>query len=230
MTTATLRTIPLLAAVLLLALTPVSARAQIAFESWIAYEIREAINCNPGGTTTPLGDPLCLQETTHGFGTRIADATIVGGLSGLPGGVFDPATGAPLGGVTISASSIMSQVDWTGPVHGKFSVVLMGGQVLTGTLSGQLDLSLLRFRRIPLAPIRGHWRGIKGSLKAGGTFTGVFLLPFPCQTTIDPACYLLLGPTGQPAGEVPVQTNEFVDVPGIGPVPLVKLLVSLFTE
>jgi hypothetical protein len=201
--------------------------AQTPFQTWVTYEVREEIDCNPGGTTTPLEDPLCLQETTRGFGTRIADASLVGGLSGFPGGVFSPTTGARIGGVSVSASSILSQVDWTGPAHGKFSIVLPDGAVQTGVLSGQLNLSLVRFQSLPLAPIAGQWAGTRGTLKAGGTFAGVFLLPFPCDLSLF-GCYLEIDANGQPTGSfTPIQREETVFVPGFGPVPLIKLVVAL---
>jgi hypothetical protein len=208
-----------------LVLTASSAAAETPFQTWIAYEIREEINCNPGGTTTPLEDPLCLQETTQGFGTRIADATLVGGLFPFPGGVATPA-GEHLGGVSISAASILSQVDWTGPAHGKFSLVLDSDITQTGTLSGQLDLAGVRFRNAHFAPIAGRWAGTRGTLKATGRFSGEFLLPTVCPAgTSGPfGCYV------GSAGVTPVQEAETVLVPDIGPIALVKLIVILFAK
>jgi hypothetical protein len=190
------------------------AGADTLFQTWTAYEIREEINCNPGGST----DPLCLAETTQGFGTRIADAMLVGGDAfGLLGGIYSPA-GQLLGGVSISASSILSQVDWTGPAHGKFTTVLDTGVTQTGTLSGQLDLSGVRFNRIPVAPISGRWAGTRGTLKATGTFAGSFLLPVECSEAAFGWCYL-----DPEQGLVALQAKEMS-----GGVPLIKLTVSLF--
>lgn len=195
------------------------AGADTLFQTWTAYEIREEINCNPGGTTTPE-DPLCVAETTQGFGTRIADAMLVGGDGfGLLGGIYSPA-GQLLGGVSISASSILSQVDWTGPTHGKFTIVLDTGITQTGTLSGQLDLSGVRFNQIPVAPISGQWAGTRGTLKATGTFAGSFLLPVQCSLAFG-WCYL-----DPEHGLVPLQAREIA----AGGVPLIKLTVSLFTR
>ena len=51
------------------------AMAESVFATAQLYEVRESINCNPGGTTSPLVDPFCALEPRQGFGTRIADAT-----------------------------------------------------------------------------------------------------------------------------------------------------------
>ena len=213
---------------LLLALSPATALAQTPYASVVVYEVREGIQCNPGGGTTP--DCSGSDTSAKGFGTRIADATLLGGLSSLPGGAMGGAHGEFTGGVSIEAASILSKIDWTGPIHGKWSVVQIpqvGGKILTLTISGQLDLSPAMFHRIPLAPIDGHWRGTKGTLNAGGTFAGVFLIPFFCGVGPTSFCYLELDPaTGEPTGGVVyVESNETV-----GGVPLVKLVVSLFTK
>src|SRR5262245_283312 len=50
----------------------------------VLYEVRETINCNPGGSPNPLVDPLCSEEPSQGFGTRIAKATLLGLSEGAP--------------------------------------------------------------------------------------------------------------------------------------------------
>jgi len=57
-------------------------------------------------------------------------------------------------------------------------------------MAGQLDLSLLSKGSAPLAPINGKWHGTKG-FGAGGSFSGVFEVPFMCgQASRTGACYV----------------------------------------
>ncbi len=233
----------LLGAGLLLALAPATALAQTLYAQAVLYEFGEVINCHPGGSTNPLTDPLCAGvNTTNGFGTRISTATLAGGVPNpspvIPGtfilGGF--ALGPPEltgGTATLDATAVVSRVDLTGPIFAKFTVTNALGGTVTGTLSGQLDLSLLaKTPPTPLAPVSGHWRAT-GGLKAGGTFAGLFLVPFACTTSpTTGACYAELDATGTPTGgTVPVALDELVVVPGVTfPVPLVKLLVTLFTN
>lgn len=209
----------------LLALVPAAAMAQTPYAQGVLYEVREDVNCNPGDSTAPDCDVL-TGTSPQGFGVRLANATLLGGVTPFGGGVQGPAefTGA----ITINASSVLSQVDWIGPIHGKLSVANVRGKTVTGTLSGQLDLGLAILGGMPLAPVSGQWHGTKGTLRAGGTFAGVFLVPFACPagTPWDGyACYLELGANGQPTGGVvPLLAEEYAG----GVVPLVKLLVTLF--
>ncbi len=200
----------LLAGAFLLGPATLPAVAQVPFAAATLYEVREGINCNPGTST----DPACA-DGAPGFGVRIADATLLGG-NGLPGGI----TGGINGGITMDASSVLSQVDWTGPVHGKFAAT-DGTRV---TFSGQLNLSLAVLGQppIPIAPVSGHWQVTRGLVGTGGTFAGIFLIPFACDgASPTGACYLLNGQL------VPVEPNEFGTRPDGTPVPLVKLLFTL---
>ncbi len=209
----------LLGAGLLLALAPATALAQTL--NVVAYEVGEALTCHPGGTANPVTDPLCaLANTTEGLGTRMASATLVGGLSSLPGGVS--VSGTPVAGVTVDATSVVNLGDLAGPIFGK-ATLYQGGTIATGTLSGQLDLSQLASG---LAPVSGHWRILNGTLKGGGTFFGAALIPFPCASATG-LCYLALDPsTGQPSGGVvPVASTEIVS--GF---PLVKWVLTLVTQ
>ena len=169
------------------------------------YEVEESINCNPSGGPNPVASPLCLQQTSNGFGTRIAQATVEGGVGGFPGGV----TGPPVfsGGITVQAMSIISKVDWNGPAHGSMQVDAL--PTVFAHFAGQLDLSLMVKSGVPLAPISGKWNGQKG-FSVGGTFAGVFEIPFGCPNSPSGACYLENG----------------VVVPA--PIPLVKLVVTFF--
>ncbi len=189
----------------LLALSPVVARAQdslVPYATGVLYEVDETINCNPGGTANPMLDPFCVQESAHGFGTRIADATLAGTVDG-------PAEFS--GPVSVEATSILSQVDWTGPAHGKILVQSASGTV-QANMAGQLDLSLIQKGLAPLAPINGKWHGTKG-FGAGGSFSGVFEVPFWCgEASRTGACYLESGVV-MPADK-----------------PLVKLVVTFFDK
>jgi hypothetical protein len=189
----------------ILALSPVVARAQGACDCYataVLYEVDETINCNPGGSPDAMLDPFCVQQASKGFGTRIADATLVGTVDG-PDEFKGP--------ITVEASSILSQVDWTGPAHGKIRVQTAGGTT-QANMAGQLDLSLLQKGLAPLAPISGKWHGTKG-FGAGGSFSGVFEVPFWCgQASPTGVCYLENG--------VVIPADK----------PLVKLVVTFFDK
>jgi len=188
-----------------LALSPalaVAQQAQAPYATGVLYEVNETINCNPGGSPDAMLDPFCVQESAHGFGTRIADATLQGAVDGPP--EFS-------GPISVEATSILSQVDWTGPAHGKMLIQTASGTV-QATMAGQLDLSLLQKGSAPLAPISGKWHGTKG-FSVGGSFSGVFEVPFSCgNASPKGVCYLESGSV------VPANT------------PLVKLVVTFFTN
>jgi hypothetical protein len=211
-----------LLAAALFALAPAAAVAQdVPVATAVLYEVRETVDCNPGDGT----NPDCSDANAHGFGTRIADATLQGCIRSetIPqlNGVIDA-----------EAASILSRVDWTGPAHGKLSVNSGG---VHAVFSGQLNLSLAILGGTPIAPISGHWRGTKGTLRSGGRFEGVFLIPFQLEPG-GPWFYLALGPDGRPTGQVvpldtegdcrscdPALTADFC-----GGVPAVKLVVAFY--
>jgi hypothetical protein len=197
---------------LLLALGPVQAGAQFLevdvapptpYATAVLYEVLEDVKCNP-----PNPDPLCFEETRRGFGTRIADAILKGGLDGFPGGVTGPPEFS--GPILVDAKSIISRVDWIGPAHGGIVVYAPAG-IAKATFAGLLDLSMLAKQGIPLAPIRGKWHGLKG-LNVGGTFTGMFEIPFPCDVSPTGFCYLEDGKV------VPAE------------IPLIKLVVTFYSK
>jgi hypothetical protein len=194
-----------LVAGVLLALSPalaVAQQVQAPYATAILYEVDESINCNPGGSPDPMLDPFCVQESARGFGTRIADATLEGTVLGPP--EFS-------GSINVEATSILSQVDWTGPAHGKIRIETASGTV-QATMAGQLDLSLLEKGSAPLAPISGKWHGTKG-FNVGGTFSGVFVVPFACgAASRTGACYL--------------ENGQMVSAD----TPLVKLVVTFYNR
>jgi hypothetical protein len=205
---------------------PVAATTQSVFVTAQLYEIRESINCNPGGTTSPLMDPFCAQEPRQGFGTRIADATLVGQSTG---------SAALDGEMTAEATSVVSQVDWNGPVHGKIRVVRKDiGSTTSANFSGQLDLSLFQAGAAPFGPFEGRWRGTKGSLQAGGRVAGLFLAPVPPGTLPCPEnkrgfVYFYPGPDGQLVCE-PLKFFEFASLGENVVVPLIRFDVTFFAD
>jgi len=173
------------------------------YATGVLFEVDETINCNPGGPANPVLDPFCVQEASHGFGTRIADATLTGTVEGPP--EFS-------GPISVEATSILSQIDWTGPAHGRMRVQTPGGALVQANMAGQLDLSLAQKGSAPLAPINGKWHGTKG-FNVGGTFSGVFEVPFPCgQASPTGACYL--------EGGIVIPADR----------PLVKLVVTFYSK
>jgi len=201
-----------LTAGLLLTLSPTALLAQTPYATAVLYEIREDINCNPGEGMAPD----CSDSTAKGFGVRIADATLTGKASGGFSGEFT-------GDLTVEASSILSKSDWVGPAHGKFTLINMEEKTLFGAFSGQLNLASAVFGGVPIAPISGHWTGTKGTLKAGGAFSRIFLIPFGCRPVV---CYLQRYANGMPTGnEIALEPGEYLN--GI---PLVKLLGSFFAR
>jgi hypothetical protein len=202
------------------------AMAESVFATAQLYEVRESINCNPGGTTSPLVDPFCALEPRQGFGTRIADATLVGQSKGSL--AFE-------GKMTAEATSVISQVDWNGPAHGKIRVVRKDiGSTTSANFSGQLDLSLFQSGMAPFGPFAGRWRGTKGSLQAGGRVAGLFLAPVPadpmyCPEGVDGLVYLYPGPDGRLVCE-PLRFYEFVNLGENVAMPLIRFDVTFFGD
>jgi hypothetical protein len=161
------------------------------------FEVAESINCNPGGNADPLADPFCANEVSRGFGTRIADATLTGSVESSVSTQFN-------GSATIEASSIINQRDWTGPAHGR--ITLDNGTRVV--FSGQLNLALLQMQKAPVGGISGHWTGTKGTLDAGGEFTGTFFAPVACPagTGLEGFCYIRFDSNGNPIGVEPATT------------------------
>jgi hypothetical protein len=204
---------------------PVAATAQTVFATAQLYEVRETINCNPGGSPLPFVDPFCAREPRQGFGTRIADASLVGQSKGSP--AFD-------GKMTAEATSVVSQVDWTGPAHGKIRVVRKDvGSTTSANFSGQIDLSLFQAETAPFGPFEGRWRGTKGSLQAGGRVAGLFLAPVPAESVYCPEgttglVYFYPGPDGFVCE--PLKFYEFANLGENVVVPLIRFDVTFFAD
>ena len=218
----------MLAVAALLAAVPAYAQ-EVPFATGELYEVAEYIDCNPGPEGW-LGEmpPDCSNVITNGFGTRIADATLAGWVSGPSDSPFN-------GAITVEAASILSKVDWTGPAHGKLSI---GGGTVHAVFSGQLNLSLAMLGNQPIAPISGTWTGTKGTFKGGGRIEGMFLIPFPL-TVGDTLSwfYLELDAALRPTGNVtPLRQGSCTDPDPAARGdywngwPMVKLIVSFHTK
>jgi len=171
--------------------------------------------CGNGSATPPDGG-ACAVDVPQGCPSwakdvkPIIDARCLGchGEGGIASSRFDYTTYA---GVFRAHASILSQVDWTGPAHGKMLIQAASGTV-QANMAGQLDLSLAQKGSAPLAPISGKWHGTKG-FGVGGTFSGVFEVPFLCgDVSPTGACYVESGRM------VPAATG------------LVKLVVTFYSK
>jgi len=115
--------------------------------------------------------------------------------------------------LTATATDRISLVTGRGPVTGRFDVHVQGDNdadgpelvVLSGTLVGTIDLSPALLGpdgkpesgdEVPLGSITGHWsgRGVPGGpladIRAGGTLTGTFRLPFQVSLPTPLGCHL----------------------------------------
>lgn len=177
----------------------------------VLYETLEA----PSGELQ-TGGARVMPGVILPAGERLAQATEAGTVRGF--GALEFLSGD----IKVQAQSRVPLDDngafGTGPISGTFSVRRQDGQLVRGKLEGELDLSQLTGNACggqpcPVAPVRGTWSTVSGS-RTGGTFTGIFMLPFSMAGT-----WLYLTPAGE---VVPLQEHEF------GPQgPLVKLQVQL---
>ncbi len=117
--------------------------------------------------------------------------------------------------VTIHATGHADDTTGIGPVSGTFEVLVQDWNtadapevpILRGTLVGTIDLSPAFIKRIPLGHISGQFGGQGltatplANVKAGGSFTGTFRLPF---WNGGVASYLL-----DDGSIVPVQAYEY---------------------
>lgn len=208
----------LLAIGLLIALSPAIALALTPVAGGILLEVLESPppHAAPGGPTMPGTFP-------PGIGGRLAQATLVGSLAGIPlltGEVelhaqsrvpFNPTTGWGVGTIS-GVATIDSDADG----------------VLVAKLDGSLDFRLFNPTAanplgVPLAPTGGTWKTL-GKVRTGGSFAGVALVPFPCALGFG-FCYLTVDAAGTPTGGVTaLDANEF-NKHGL---PVAKFLITLF--
>lgn len=172
-----------------LGLAPATSRAQgggsdpAPFGTVKAYEVQEA--------TDLKGNP---QDPA----LRLANAAIVGQASGG----LCTAGQDPCAFNTVALSTVPFKVG-VGPLSGDFQLMfdtmmnpghLLSDLVLVadGSVRGQLDLRPLLNRTAPMALMKGRWKSRK--LDARGTFSGVFLVPFPDPTKACPTGFAYLDP------------------------------------
>jgi hypothetical protein len=164
---------------------------------------------------------------------REATASLLGWL--VPGSALCPAPLAqalavPACGLTATAKDKIDLGTGQGPVGGKFVVVVPGDNaadgpelaIVEGSLQGTIDLSPAVLGpdgipetgdEAPLGTIRGTWkaRGVPGGplagLRVGGTFSGMFRLPFALPG-VGPAYLLNPYTFPAPGSFVPVEADE----------------------
>jgi hypothetical protein len=207
-----------------------SARAETPFATAVLYELTEEINCNPGPSGPfPAMPADCSNVVSKGFGTRIADAYLKGQVWGPEGSPFN-------GEIETDAASILSQVDWTGPAHGKLKV---NNGAVHAVFAGQLNLAMAMLWGKPLATLSGSWTGTKGTLRGGGRLEGLFLIPFPGAAVgrPEPWVYLALDEAGRPTGDVsPLREGSCTDPDAASRGdyhngwPMVKLVVAFYAK
>jgi hypothetical protein len=150
------------------------------------------------------------------------------------GSAASPGSAALDGKMTADATSVVSQVDWTGPAHGKIRVVRKDiGATTSANFSGQLDLSLFQAGTAPFGPFEGRWRGTKGSLQAGGRVAGLFLAPVlaqyvSCPPDVTGYVYFYPGPEGFVCE--PLKFYEFANLGENLVVPLIRFDVTFFAD
>lgn len=181
-------------------------------------------------------------------GRRMATAILSGTVEA--GNSVCPATVGVYCVLTATAADNLDISTGKGPVTGKFRVHVQdtnpvdGAElvILEGTLTGRMSLAPALFGpdgipgtgdELPLGTLNGLWsaRGARGGplqgVRAGGTLTGTFRLPFVgfpqvCQMFGNPPdCPLYLHPTDTGLVPVPLAWNEF----SLG-VPTVKLEIT----
>jgi hypothetical protein len=132
----------------------------------------------------------------HHTQRRVATAALVGWIDASPTSPLCPSSLADQCAITALASDNINLNTGKGPVNGEFAVVIQGDNpvdgaelvILKGTLDGKIDLSPAVLGGTPLGTLTGRWtaRGVQGGplqgVRAKGTLTGLFQLPF----TIDP--------------------------------------------
>lgn len=192
----------------LLALWPGVAAAQLGVRSdanAVLYEVTENLKLKP-------------LASGHRQATAALMGTVNEGTAICPESIAYAASGGAVTtcNLTAMASDNISLATGKGPVEGTFAVVIQGDNpvdgpelvILKGTLEGKIDLSPAVLGGVPIGTIKGRWKakGVEGGplqgVRARGTFTGTFRLPFVIPPDFGTALYF-----GE-MGPVPVQFNE----------------------
>jgi hypothetical protein len=209
-------------------LGPAAAGAEAPVATVVLYEVAEALRFKgPKSATSP-----------EQLRRRLAEATLLGkDVQGRPGSIF--------AGASFIVADAVSAVDLrtgVGPIRGTFDLLVdtdpdrasLDTLVITasGDLRGTLDLTTAEQG---YAAVRGRWTARRRP--EGGTFEGVFLIPFlvpltgtyfyldlgPTPGTCPGATGLPIGPGGRSVPVCPLQPEEF----SLG-IPLTKAVITLF--
>lgn len=168
------RTLGLLAAALLLALTPGTALAQgLPSDSvyLILFETRESppVHAAPGNDLAPF--PPLPGAFIHkgGILTRIAQATLQGNAEAAGGGLLGDWTEVEVQGQSRINWSPTSPTFLQGTLSGVFHAETVAGTQEPGKLSGQMNLSTLFSSGF--GTVAGNWTTL-GRNRVGGSFQG----------------------------------------------------------
>ena len=164
----------------------------------VLYEVTENLKLRP-----------LMQDRR--VATASLSGTVAAGTSICPA-VIAAAWGKSYCVVSATATNKTSLVTGSGHIEGSFQVLVDGDNpvdgpelvVLSGTFRGKGDLSLAVFGpdgepksgdEVPLGFLVGHWsaRGVRGGpldgIKAHGTLTGTFRLPFEMELPTPIGCH-----------------------------------------
>jgi hypothetical protein len=218
--------------VLAAAAPPVTHAAESRVATVVLYEVAEALRFKGPQSATDV----------ESFRRRMAEATLLGrSVQGEPGTIFADAQF-----IVADAASNVDLRTGLGPIRGTFDLLVdtdpsrasLDTLVITagGHLRGTLDLTSAGQG---FATVRGRWNTRRGP--GGGTFAGVFLIPFafppgapgpyfyldlgPTAGTCAGRTGLPLGPGGSPIAACPLGPDEFA----LG-IPLTKAVIELFED
>ncbi len=152
----------------------VLASATVAFaQDAVLYEVSESVKFEPASV---------FRSSSATLGGKVRSGTAI----------CPDSLGVKECNVTIHATGRADDTTGIGPVNGTFEILVQDWNtadapevpVLRGTLVGTIDLSPAFIQRIPLGHITGQFNGNGltatplANVKAAGSFTGTFRLPF----------------------------------------------------
>lgn len=196
------RKVGLLVAGLLLVLAPAGALAQTPCAAGTALEVLESppYHAAPGGPTFPGAFSPGIGAQLGGLFARIAQATEVGELAGVCGGVdltgpveIQAQSRIPVTGVTVGGEPILGS--------GTFSGVGRIDTSANGVVVVKLDGTITFVPGAPIAQILGGSWSTLGKNRTTGTFDATAFVPVPLGCTLE-------------------NGGCFYFVPGVGLVPL----------
>jgi hypothetical protein len=168
------------------------------------YEVTETMKVRGRGPENKVRAATATLAGTIGIGTELCPLDLAPYL-GIEGKC----------GVVATASDSLNMATGTGPVRGRFFVVIHGDNKMDGSewviargdIHGRIDLSAALLNGVPLGTLKGFWsaEGERGGplngLKLKGRVSGNFRLPFPfgvpegCLADGDPSDCWYAGPS-----------------------------------